>query len=224
MARLSSTELQRITAEVEQCERCPRLVKWCRTVAVEKRAAYRDDEYWAKPISGFGDENARIVVLGLAPGAHGANRTGRVFTGDRSGEWLFRAMHRVGLANQASSDHRNDGLTLRNAWVTVVVKCAPPQNKPTPKERTNCVPFLRRELQALSQAKVVVCLGAFALQAMCEELGIKPKPKFGHGVVVEAGQYTLVCSYHPSQQNTFTGKLTEQMLDDVFATAVRLSN
>jgi uracil-DNA glycosylase family 4 len=200
------------------------LVKWCRTVAVEKRAAYRDDEYWGKPISGFGDENARIVVLGLAPGAHGANRTGRVFTGDRSGEWLFRAMHRVGLANQASSDHRNDGLALRNAWVTVVVKCAPPQNKPTPKERTNCVPFLQRELQALSQAKVIVCLGSFALQAMCEELGIKPKPKFGHGVVIEADKYTLVCSYHPSQQNTFTGKLTEKMLDDVFATAVRLSN
>ncbi len=223
MARLSDTELQQITAEVTQCQQCPRLVKWCRTVAVEKRAAYRDDEYWGKPISGFGDERARIVVLGLAPGAHGANRTGRVFTGDRSGEWLFRAMHRAGLANQATSDNRKDGLTLRNAWVTVAVKCAPPQNKPTPAERLKCSPFLKRELEALTRAKVIVCLGAIALQAACDELGVKPRPKFGHGVVIDAGKYTLVCSYHPSQQNTFTGKLTEKMLDDVFAEAVRLA-
>jgi uracil-DNA glycosylase family 4 len=199
------------------------LVKWCRSVAVEKRAAYRDEEYWGKPISGFGDEQARIVVLGLAPGAHGANRTGRVFTGDRSGEWLFRAMHRAGLANQATSDNRNDGLTLRNAWVTVAVKCAPPQNKPTPAERLKCSPCLMRELAALPRAKVIVCLGAIALQAACDELGVKPRPKFGHGVIVDAGKHTLVCSYHPSQQNTFTGKLTEALLDDVFAEAVRLA-
>lgn len=199
------------------------MVKWCRTVAVEKRAAYRDDEYWGKPISGFGDERARIVVLGLAPGAHGANRTGRVFTGDRSGEWLFRAMHRAGLANQATSKNRDDGLTLRNAWVTVAVKCAPPQNKPTPDERMQCSQFLKRELEALTRAKVIVCLGAFALQAACDELQMKPRPKFGHGVVINAGKYTLVCSYHPSQQNTFTGKLTEKMLDDVFAQAIRLA-
>lgn len=199
------------------------MVKWCRTVAVEKRAAYRDDEYWGKPISGFGDEHARIVVLGLAPGAHGANRTGRVFTGDRSGEWLFRAMHRAGLANQATSKNRDDGLTLRNAWVTVAVKCAPPQNKPTPDERMQCSQFLKRELEALTRAKVIVCLGAFALQAACDELQMKPRPKFGHGVVINAGKYTLVCSYHPSQQNTFTGKLTEKMLDDVFAQAIRLA-
>lgn len=223
MARLSDTELQQITAEVRQCRQCPRLVKWCRTVAVEKRAAYRDDEYWGKPISGFGDEHARIVVLGLAPGAHGANRTGRVFTGDRSGEWLFRAMHRAGLANQATSKNRDDGLTLRNAWVTVAVKCAPPQNKPTPDERMQCSQFLKRELEALTRAKVIVCLGAFALQAACDELQMKPRPKFGHGVVINAGKYTLVCSYHPSQQNTFTGKLTEKMLDDVFAQAIRLA-
>lgn len=223
MARLSDTELQQITAEVRQCRQCPRLVKWCRTVAVEKRAAYRDDEYWGKPISGFGDERARIVVLGLAPGAHGANRTGRVFTGDRSGEWLFRAMHRAGLANQATSKNRDDGLTLRNAWVTVAVKCAPPQNKPTPAERLECATFLERELEALTRAKVIVCLGAFALQAACDELQMKPRPKFGHGVVINAGKYTLVCSYHPSQQNTFTGKLTEAMLDDVFARAIRLA-
>lgn len=199
------------------------MVKWCRTVAVEKRAAYRDDDYWGKPISGFGDEHARIVVLGLAPGAHGANRTGRVFTGDRSGEWLFRAMHRAGLANQATSKNRDDGLTLRNAWVTVAVKCAPPQNKPTPDERLKCSTFLERELEALTRAKVIVCLGAFALQAACDELQMKPRPKFGHGVVINAGKYTLVCSYHPSQQNTFTGKLTEKMLDDVFAQAIRLA-
>lgn len=223
MARLSDTELQQITAEVRQCRQCPRLVKWCRTVAVEKRAAYRDDDYWGKPISGFGDEHARIVVLGLAPGAHGANRTGRVFTGDRSGEWLFRAMHRAGLANQATSKNRDDGLTLRNAWVTVAVKCAPPQNKPTPDERMQCSQFLKRELEALTRAKVIVCLGAFALQAACDELQMKPRPKFGHGVVINAGKYTLVCSYHPSQQNTFTGKLTEKMLDDVFAQAIRLA-
>lgn len=223
MARLSDTELQQITAEVRQCRQCPRLVKWCRTVAVEKRAAYRDDDYWGKPISGFGDEHARIVVLGLAPGAHGANRTGRVFTGDRSGEWLFRAMHRAGLANQATSKNRDDGLTLRNAWVTVAVKCAPPQNKPTPDERLKCSTFLERELEALTRAKVIVCLGAFALQAACDELQMKPRPKFGHGVVINAGKYTLVCSYHPSQQNTFTGKLTEKMLDDVFAQAIRLA-
>jgi uracil-DNA glycosylase family 4 len=198
-------------------------VKWRRAVAVEKRASYRDDVYWGKPISGFGDEHAEIVVLGLAPGAHGANRTGRVFTGDRSGEWLFRAMHRAGLANQVSSEHRDDDLTLNNAWVTVAVKCAPPQNKPTPQERNECAPYLQRELVALAQAKVIVCLGSFALQAIAEQLDIKPKPKFGHGVVVKTERYTIVCSYHPSQQNTFTGKLTEQMLDDVFATAVKLA-
>jgi uracil-DNA glycosylase family 4 len=195
--------LSLLEAQVHACEKCPRLVKWCRKVAVEKRASYRDDIYWGKPISGFGDKNARIIVLGLAPGAHGANRTGRVFTGDRSGDWLYRAMHTAGL--------------------TAAVKCAPPQNKPTPAERVKCSPFLQQELELLTRAKVIVCLGAFALQAACDELGVKPRPKFGHGVVVQAGKYSLVCSYHPSQQNTFTGKLTEKMLDDVFAKAVRIA-
>jgi len=220
----SSPTLRLLEAQVHACEKCPRLVKWCRKVAVEKRAAYRDEIYWGKPISGFGDKNAHIIVLGLAPGAHGANRTGRVFTGDRSGDWLYRAMHTAGLANQPTSTDVNDGLLLNDAWVTAAVKCAPPQNKPTPAERVKCSPFLQQELELLTHAKVIVCLGAFALQAACDELGIKPRPKFGHGVVVRAGKYSLVCSYHPSQQNTFTGKLTEKMLDDVFTKAVSLAS
>lgn len=218
-----NASLQQLAAEIHACEQCPRLVEWTRQVAIDKRAAYRDDTYWGRPVSGFGDPAARIVVLGLAPGAHGANRTGRVFTGDRSGEWLFRALHKAGLANQPNSDHRDDGLTLKGAWVTVAVRCAPPGNKPTPEERKRCAPFLERELALLDRARVVVCLGAFALQAAADLLGISPKPKFAHGAVIEAGGYTLVCSYHPSQQNTFTGTLTEPMLDAVFAEAVRLA-
>jgi len=199
-------------------------VDWTRGVARDKRAAYRDETYWGRPVSGFGDPSARIVVLGLAPGAHGANRTGRVFTGDRSGEWLYRAMHKAGLANQATSEHRDDGLLLADAWVTVAVRCAPPANKPTPEERTRCTPFLERELALLDQSRVIVCLGAFALQAIADVLGASPKPKFSHGAVFHVGDYALVCSYHPSQQNTFTGKLTEPMLDAVFKKAVRLAN
>lgn len=163
-------------------------------------------------------------MLGLAPAAHGANRTGRVFTGDRSGDWLFRAMHRAGLANQPTSMRADDGLTLSNAWVTAAVKCAPPDNKPLPDERTNCRAFLRRELALLPGLEVVVCLGAFAFQAACDEFGLKPRPKFGHGVeVVAPNGLTLLCSFHPSQQNTFTGRLTERMLDDVFTRAVQLA-
>jgi uracil-DNA glycosylase family 4 len=218
-----NTSLQQLAAEIHACEQCPRLVEWTRQVAIDKRAAYRDDTYWGRPVSGFGDPAARIVVLGLAPGAHGANRTGRVFTGDRSGEWLFRAMHKAGLAKQPNSDHRDDGLTLKGAWVTVAVRCAPPGNKPTPEERKRCAPYLERELALLDRARVIVCLGAFALQAAAELLGMSPKPKFAHGAVFEVGGYTLVCSYHPSQQNTFTGTLTEPMLDAVFAEAVRLA-
>ena len=218
-----NASLQQLADEIHACEQCPRLVEWTRQVAIDKRAAYRDDTYWGRPVSGFGDSAARVVVLGLAPGAHGANRTGRVFTGDRSGEWLFRAMHKAGLANQPNSDHRDDGLSLKGAWVTVAVRCAPPGNKPTPEERKRCAPFLERELALLNRARVIVCLGAFALQAAADLLGISPKPKFAHGAVFEAGGYTLVCSYHPSQQNTFTGTLTEPMLDAVFAEAVRLA-
>lgn len=215
--------LAKLSNEIHRCEACPRLVRWTRKVAKEKRAAYANDDYWGKPVSGFGDPRARIVVLGLAPGAHGANRTGRVFTGDRSGEWLFSAMHRAGLANQPDSISKDDGLVLHDAWVTVAVRCAPPANKPTPAEQRKCTPFLERELAALAEAKVIVCLGSFALRAISDILGLKPLPKFGHGVVIEAGKYTLVCSYHPSQQNTFTGKLTRKMLDDVFKTAKKLA-
>ncbi len=174
---------------------------------------------------GFGDPAARILVLGLAPAAHGANRTGRIFTGDRSGDWLYRAMHRVGLANQPISVSADDGLELHGAWVTAVVKCAPPDNKPLPDERVNCQPFLRRELALLSQVKVVVCLGAFAFSAACNEFAVRPHPKFGHGVHCVAGSgLTLLCSFHPSQQNTFTGRLTEPMLDQVFTRAVELAH
>jgi len=199
-------------------------VSWREHVAEEKRAAYRDEEYWGRPIPGFGDPDARIVVLGLAPAAHGANRTGRVFTGDRSGDWLFRAMYRAGLANQPESVSIDDGLELVGAWVTAAVKCAPPANKPLPEERDACAPFLEREFAALANAAVVVCLGQFGYQAACTHFGVRPRPKFGHGVEVpiDAGP-TLVCSFHPSQQNTFTKRLTEPMLDAVFARALALS-
>jgi uracil-DNA glycosylase family 4 len=218
------TPLARLERDVVGCRACPRLVAWREHVAEEKRAAYRDEEYWGRPIPGFGDPDARIVVLGLAPAAHGANRTGRVFTGDRSGDWLFRAMHRAGLANQPESVSIDDGLELVGAWVTAAVKCAPPANKPLPEERDACAPFLERELAALTNAAVVVCLGQFGYQAACSHFGVRPRPKFGHGleVPIDAGP-TLVCSFHPSQQNTFTKRLTEPMLDAVFARAVALS-
>lgn len=215
--------LTRLASEIEACRSCPRLVRWRESVAAQRRAAYRHEVYWGRPVTGFGDPVARIVVLGLAPGAHGANRTGRVFTGDRSGDWLYRAMHKTGLANQATSSHRNDGLKLRDAWVTVAVRCAPPDNKPLPLERKKCSSFLARELALLRNAKVIVCLGNFAYAAACEHFGISPRPKFAHGAVVDAGAVRLVCSYHPSQQNTFTGRLTEEMLDEVFASAVSLA-
>lgn len=193
-------------------------------MAVEKRASYRDDDYWGRPITGFGDPAARIVVLGLAPAAHGANRTGRMFTGDRSGDWLFRAMHRAGLANQPESVSADDGLELTDAWVTSAVKCAPPDNKPAPVERDACSPFLQRELDALVNRNVILCLGTFGFDAALRHFGVRPKPKFGHGVEVslEDGPILLGC-YHVSQQNTFTGRLTEQMLDDVFARAIELA-
>ncbi len=216
--------------EIERCRACPRLVRWREEVARERKAAYKDETYWGKPIAGFGDSAARVVVLGLAPGAHGANRTGRVFTGDRSGDWLFRAMHKAGFANQPLSRTRDDGLTLHGAWVTVAVRCAPPDNKPLPLERKKCSGFLERELALLDDVRVVVCLGNFAYVAACEYFGVTPRPRFAHGAVVEVGAtssrgaVTLVCSYHPSQQNTFTGRLTEPMLDDVFEHAADLAS
>ncbi len=208
--------------QIEGCRACPRLVAWRERVARERRAAYADEDYWGRPVSGFGDADARVLVLGLAPAAHGANRTGRVFTGDRSGEWLYRALHRAGLANQAESRARDDGLRLRGAWVSVAVRCAPPENKPTPEERDRCAPFLARELAALTRVDTIVALGAFAWDAACRLLDApRPWPRFAHGAEAQLGHYRLLGSYHVSQQNTFTGKLTEAMLDAVFARAAR---
>ena len=181
--RATRDTLTKLRGEIEQCRACPRLVRWRESVAVERRAAYRDEKYWGKPIAGFGDPDARIVVLGLAPGAHGANRTGRVFTGDRSGDWLYRAMHRAGLASQATSTGRADGLTLSDAWVTVAVRCAPPDNKPLPLERKRCSGFLTRELALLRNKRVVVCLGNFAYVAACDFFSVSPRPKFAHGAI-----------------------------------------
>jgi uracil-DNA glycosylase len=218
-----SAALDVLEHDVIACRACPRLVCWRERVAEEKRAAFADQTYWGRPIPGFGDPHAPIVVLGLAPAAHGANRTGRVFTGDRSGDWLFRAMHRAGLANQPISTSIDDGLRLTGAWVTAAVKCAPPGNAPTPAERDACSAFLRRELAALADVAVVVCLGAFGYEAACRHFGVRPRPRFAHGLEVPlVDEPTLLCSFHPSQQNTFTGRLTEPMLDAVFARAVQL--
>ncbi len=216
--------LDRLTAEIIGCRACPRLVTWREQVANERRAAYRDEEYWGRPVPGFGDPHAAVMIVGLAPAAHGGNRTGRVFTGDRSADWLFAALHRVGMANQPESRHRDDGLQLHNAYVTAAVRCAPPANQPTPLERDTCQPYLARELHLLPRVRVVVPLGHFAYQVSCRLLGVRPRPKFGHGVEVAAGQgRTILGSFHPSQQNTFTGKLTEDMLDAVMRRAVDLA-
>jgi uracil-DNA glycosylase family 4 len=192
-------------------------------VAREKRAAYADEDYWGRPVPGFGDPSASVYVLGLAPAAHGGNRTGRVFTGDRSADWLYASMHRTGFANQPTSIHRDDGLRLTGAFVTAAVRCAPPANKPRPSQRDNCLPYAERELELIDPA-VIVCLGAFAWDAACRLLGIRPKPRFGHGAEhpVEDGP-VLLGTYHPSQQNTFTGKLTEPMIDAVFLRARALA-
>ena len=217
--------LQRLERDVGTCRACPRLVAWREQVAHDKRASYRDCDYWGRGVPGFGDPAARIGVLGLAPAAHGANRTGRVFTGDRSGDWLFRAMHRAGLANQPTSVAADDGLELRDAWVTAAVKCAPPANRPEPGERDTCRPFLEREVALLGNLGVVVCLGAFGYEAACSVFGVRPRPRFGHLVETRTpGGLDLVCSFHPSQQNTFTGRLTEPMLDAVFTRAIELAD
>jgi uracil-DNA glycosylase family 4 len=217
--------LAAVEREVISCRRCPRLVGWREEVAHVKRAAFADETYWGRPLPGFGDPEARILVLGLAPAAHGGNRTGRIFTGDRSGDWLFAALWRAGLASQPESTHRGDGMTLRGCYVTAAVRCAPPANRPLPSERDNCLPYLERELRLLRRLHVVVCLGGFAWDAALRVLGAlgvtvaRPRPRFGHGVCVSVDDWTLVGSYHPSQQNTFTGRLTEAMLDDVFQQA-----
>jgi uracil-DNA glycosylase family 4 len=211
--------LAELELSVTRCRKCPRLVAWRERVALEKRAAFRDWDYWGRPVPGFGDPSARVYVLGLAPAAHGGNRTGRVFTGDRSGDWLFGSLHRTGFANQPTSVSADDGLELKGAFVAAAVRCAPPANKPLPSERDNCLPYAAAEIGFLTELKVIVCLGSFAWGAAASLLGIRPKPKFGHGAEHEADGVTLIGCYHPSQQNTFTGKLTEQMLDAVFTRA-----
>ena len=221
--------LRELESEVISCRRCPRLVAWREEVARVKRASYAGQEYWGRPLPGFGDPAARVLVLGLAPAAHGGNRTGRIFTGDRSGDWLFAAMYRTGFASQPTSVSRDDGLTLRGAYVTAAVRCAPPANRPLPSERDNCLPYLVRELSLLDSVSVIVTLGSFAWDAallVTRALGEpvpRPRPKFGHGATAEVGRLTLLGSFHPSQQNTFTGKLTEPMIDAVFERAKTLA-
>ncbi len=226
---MSAAELERLAEEIHACRRCPRLVEWREAQAASPPRRYRGQEYWARPLSGFGDPEARLALVGLAPAAHGANRTGRMFTGDRSGDWLYAALHRAGLANQASSESAGDGLRLSGAYVTATVRCAPPANRPTPVERDTCLPFLERELALLERCRTILALGSFgwdgalrALRGLGAELP-RPRPRFGHEAVAEVGEWTLVGSYHPSQQNTFTGRLTEAMLDAAIGRALSLA-
>ena len=233
-----ASDLDQVNADVVSCRRCSRLVEWREEVARTKRAAYVADEYWGRPVPSFGDPAGRILIVGLAPGAHGANRTGRMFTGDRSGEWLYGALHRAELASRPDSVWRDDGLELRNAWLTAAVRCVPPANKPTSAEREACRPFLEREVLALAELRVVVALGGFAWDAglrVLRDLGYavpSPKPRFGHGAESKIGfahtpgtpaGLTLIGSYHPSQQNTFTGRLTREMFDEVWVRAVQVA-
>ena len=212
--------LRSLAAEIVACSQCPRLREHCANVAVVKRRAYQSETYWGLPVPGFGDPAARLLILGLAPGAHGANRTGRVFTGDSSGDFLFRALHETGFANQPNSSHRDDGLVLHNAWISASVRCAPPDNKPDPTEIRNCQPFLERELHLLKNLQGVVVLGRLAFDVYCR-IAKLPKLDFGHNLLHSQSKPWLLCSYHPSQQNTSTGRLTREMLHDVFALAQR---
>jgi uracil-DNA glycosylase family 4 len=216
--------LQALAEEISECRRCPRLVAWREEVARDKRAAYRDDDYWGRPVPGFGDPDARVLVVGLAPAAHGANRTGRMFTGDRSGEWLYRALFRAGLSDRPESVSSDDGLRLRGAFITAPVRCAPPANKPTPAERDACRPWFEAEAALLADVRVVVALGAFGFTEAARLLGFERRPTFGHGAEATAPDGTVLLGcYHVSQQNTFTGRLTEPMLDAVFSRATELA-
>jgi uracil-DNA glycosylase len=222
-------ELGSLADEVVGCRRCPRLVAWREEVARVKRAAYASEQYWGRPLPGFGDPDARVIVLGLAPAAHGGNRTGRIFTGDRSGDWLFAALWRARFANQPTSVSRDDGLSLSGCYITAAVRCAPPANRPLPAERDNCLEYLVRELSLLRAGRVIVCLGGFAwdagLRALHElDLAVpRPRPRFAHGASVAVDRWTLLGCYHPSQQNTFTGRLTEEMMDAVLGRAKELA-
>jgi uracil-DNA glycosylase family 4 len=225
----AQTDLALIESEVIACRACPRLVEWRERVAREKRAAFANDTYWGRPVPGFGDAGAGVFIIGLAPAAHGGNRTGRIFTGDRSGDWLFASLHRCGFANQSTSVGPDDGLELTNAYVGAAVRCAPPDNKPTPAERDRCSIYLERELAALTELRCIVALGSYAWDSALrahvalERERPRPKPRFGHGAEADLGDYVLLGSFHPSQQNTFTGKLTEDMLDAVFRRAAELT-
>ena len=221
---MSAGELEAVASELIGCRACPRLVGWRERVAREKVARFAEQEYWGRPVPGFGDPRARILIVGLAPAAHGGNRTGRIFTGDRSGDFLFASLHRCGLANQPTSVSRDDGLRLEGAYVAAVNRCPPPGNRPTPQERDRCLPYLEREIAALERLQVVVALGAFAWDGALRAFAAlghpaRPRPRFGHGVEASVGRYLLLGAFHPSQQNTFTGKLTEPMLDAVFEKA-----
>jgi uracil-DNA glycosylase len=221
--------LEHVRDSIVSCTRCPRLRSYCARIAQEKKAAHRDDVYWGRPVPGFGDPNARVLVLGLAPAAHGANRTGRVFTGDGSGDFLMTAMHGAGFANITTSQRADDGLTLTDAYIVAAVRCAPPANKPTPEEIAACHPHLIAETAALSRVRVIVALGRIGFEAawrLLKDRGVVPeqRPVFGHGVIYEpAGGPAVIASYHPSRQNTNTKKLTPEMLASVFATARRLA-
>ena len=223
MAPRGDSQLAVLAEEVSRCRRCPRLVAWREQVARERRAAFAHEEYWARPLPGFGDPHARALTLGLAPAAHGGNRTGRMFTGDRSGDFLFAALARCGFANQATSRHRDDGLQLFDMWITAAVRCAPPANRPTPAERNTCLPWSARELGLLANVRVLLCLGAFAWDAALRLIAAaageaappRPRPRFSHGAQFSVARYTLVGCYHPSQQNTFTGRLTPAMIDEI---------
>jgi uracil-DNA glycosylase family 4 len=226
------SDLAALATEISGCRRCPRLVRWREQVAREPRSAFGHEHYWAKPLPGFGDPGARLLVLGLAPAAHGGNRTGRIFTGDRSGDFLFAGLWRAGFANQPTSIARDDGLELHGAWIAAAVRCAPPANRPTPAERDRCLPWSVRELRLLRDVRIVLCLGAFAWDAALRldaavadpaSPPVRPRPRFGHGVEATVSRYTLLGSYHPSQQNTFTGKLTEPMFDAVLERARQLT-
>lgn len=222
-----SPELELVAARVSECRRCPRLVAWREQAARERPRRYAGCDYWMRGVPSFGDSEARVLIVGLAPAAHGGNRTGRIFTGDRSGDWLYAALYRAGLANQPVAVDRDDGLRLSGAYIAAVVRCAPPDNRPLPVERDTCLPYLVRELELLRRVRAIVCLGAFAWDGALRALAarghqVRPRPKFGHLAEAEVGPYRLIGSYHPSQQNTFTGRLTEPMLDAVFSRALRI--